>query len=264
MPSFGPSSVILPTGNTASRPGSPAVGLLRYNTDEAAIEFYSSTGWKVSKAPLGTYENPASSGMAIYNSGQTSSGVYWLKTPGGTPFEAYIKMDYGGGWINLNTNLGPYTNVLTSSYGGGGSDMLTGASGVEVAALNCGSSTQAQAGTYGCPGENGKATISLNSTFASNFGITQARIKLVYESDDGNVTCGPYFSNSLTSRSIITGSSIQIEGTCNNPPNRYSDLVGVGFTIEWYGTLIDVTKILYAWTACGGSFTMRVKEIYVR
>jgi hypothetical protein len=264
MPSFGPDSVVLPVGNTSNRPGSPSAGLVRYNSDESAVEFYSGTSWKVSKAPLGTYENPATSGQAIYNSGQTASGVYWLKTPGGTPFEAYIKMDYGGGWINLNRNLGPYTNVLTSSYGSGGSDILTGASGFDTTALNCGSSTQAQASSFGCGGSSGQAYVSLNSTFASNFGITQARIKLIYVSDDGNVVCGPYFSNSLSSRTIITGTSIQVEGTCNNPPNRYSDLVGEGFTIEWYGTLISTSIILYAYTACGGSFNMQLREVYVR
>lgn len=263
MPSFGPDKVVLPTGNTASRPGSPSVGLLRYNTDEAAIEFYSSTGWKVSKAPLGTYENPATSGMAIYNSGQTSSGVYWLKTPGGTPFEAYIKMDYGGGWINLNKNLGPYTNVLTSSYGTGGSDMLTGASNVDVSALNCANSTHAQAQSLSCSGSSGRSVVSLNSTFASNFSITQVRLKVLYVTDDGNVTCGPYFTNSTTSRTIITGSSIEVEGTCNNPPNRYSDLVGTGFTVEFYGPLAN-NDLFYSWTACGGSFTIQLKEIYVK
>ncbi len=264
MPSFGPDSVVLPVGNTASRPGTPTTGLVRFNSDESAIEFYTGSSWKVSKAPLGTAENPATSGKAIYNSGQTTSGVYFLKNPSNVSFEAYVKMDYGGGWINLNKNLGPYTNVLTSSFGSGGSDMLVGASNVEVAALNCSNSTHAQATVLSCSGETGKSKVSLNSTFASNFGITEARIKLYYVTDNGNVTCGPYWTNAFSSVSIITGTSTQVNGSCNNPPNMYSDLVGTEFFVEFYGPLANVADVLYAWTACGGSYTIQLKEVYVR
>ena len=36
----------LPVGTTAERPGSPAVGMIRYNTTEAAYEVYGAAGWK--------------------------------------------------------------------------------------------------------------------------------------------------------------------------------------------------------------------------
>ena len=35
----------LPTGNTANSPGSPAVGYVRYNTDNNKVEIYSGSAW---------------------------------------------------------------------------------------------------------------------------------------------------------------------------------------------------------------------------
>ena len=39
------SNFVLPTGTTAQRPVSPTVGMLRYNTDTATVEKYTSTSW---------------------------------------------------------------------------------------------------------------------------------------------------------------------------------------------------------------------------
>lgn len=43
--------VKLPGGNTASRPVSPTVGTMRYNTDNAAMEQYTDGGWRAIEAP---------------------------------------------------------------------------------------------------------------------------------------------------------------------------------------------------------------------
>jgi len=264
MSSFGPDSVTLPVGTTAGRPASPSTGLIRYNSTEGGIEFYTPSGWKVSKAPIGSAENPASNGNEIYNSGQTTTGIYWLTSAGTGDFEALIKQDYGGGWINMTPTMGTMTTALTSAYGTGGSNMLVSASTNPLLPIDCGLSTHNQAYTYGCGGSSGSSSISLNSTFATAFNISEVRIKLYYAGDDGNVTCGPYWVSNLSSRTIISGTSIQVDGTCNNTPNRYSDLVGSKFTVEWYGTLSSATLLLESWTACGGEMTFQVKEIYVR
>ena len=39
----GSSGVVLPTGGSAVRPDAPAFGLIRYNTDLAAVEFFNGT-----------------------------------------------------------------------------------------------------------------------------------------------------------------------------------------------------------------------------
>lgn len=211
---------------------------------------------------LGSYNNPASSGIELYNAGFTQSGLYWIDGGSGK-YETYLKMDYGGGWIMVNKSNSIYPTLLTSHWGTGGSDLLING-GSNLDSLNAGNSTQSQAHHYGCPGEAGRSYININNQFALDFNITQVRIKIYYDSDDGGVTCGPYWTSGINGRTIISGSSIQVDTTCANPPNRYSDKNGVGFTVEFYGTLQNIPRLFEAWTACGGSFTMRLLELYVK
>lgn len=264
MSSFGPDKVVLPTGNDSNRPDSPEVGFMRYNSDQSGVEMYTDVGWIIGGGPLGSQINPATSGSALYDAGITTTGNYWLTSGETGDFLALVNMDHGGGWINITPKMGYMTNALTSTWGSGGSNILSGAGTDPTSAISCSNSTQSQATVYACSGENGKSVVYLNSAFASQFGITEVRIRLTYISDDGIVTCGPYWTNSTSSRTIIQGTVTQIDTTCANAPNRYSDKVGTGFTVEWYGPLNDVTKLLYAWTACTGSYTMRLDQLYVR
>lgn len=206
--------------------------------------------------------NAAASGKALYDNGITTSGNYWLNGGSGA-YEAYVKMDEGGGWINVNVSNSVYPNLLTNSWGSGGSTLLSGG-GTGTALLGGGNSTQSQANSFGCPGANGKTVLDLDSTFASDFGITEVRIKILYVSDNGNVVCGPYWTQTTSSRTIVQGQAIEVNGTCANTPNRYSDRVGTNFTVEWHGPLNTATRLLETWTACGGSFTMQLQEVYVR
>jgi len=41
-----PESAKFPAGTQAQRPGTPAVGMVRYNTDDGQFEFYDGTEWK--------------------------------------------------------------------------------------------------------------------------------------------------------------------------------------------------------------------------
>jgi len=206
-----------------------------------------------SAAPSATY---------LYNNGITTSGNYWLDGGSGA-YEAYVKMDEGGGWINVNVSNSVYANLLTNSWGTGGSSLLSGG-GTGTALLGGGNSTQSQANSFGCTGDNGKTVLNLDSTFASDFGITEVRVKILYVSDNGNVVCGPYWTVTTSSRTIVQGSSTEVNGACNNTPNRYSDVVGTNFTVEFYGPLNTITRLFETWTACGGSFTMQLQEVYVR
>lgn len=206
--------------------------------------------------------NAAASGKVLYENGITTTGNYWLNGGSGA-YEAYVKMDAGGGWINVNLSNSVYPDLLTSGWGGGGSDLIAGG-GTGTALLNANNSTHAQANSYGCASSNYKSYIDLDSTFASDFGITEVRIKILYVSDNNYVICGPYWPTTTSSRTILQGTATEVAGTCNNPPNDYSTLVGTGFTVEWHGPLNTVTRLLETWTACGGSFTMQLLEVYVR
>jgi hypothetical protein len=41
----GSTGVVLPTGSSATRPDSPVFGLIRYNTDLVAVEYFNGTGY---------------------------------------------------------------------------------------------------------------------------------------------------------------------------------------------------------------------------
>ena len=63
------------------------------------------TSYSVS-SDLGTIGNPAVSAQAIYNSGQTTDGWYYIKTSNmGSPRQIYCNMtDQGGGWMLMTYN----------------------------------------------------------------------------------------------------------------------------------------------------------------
>lgn len=257
----------LPSGTTEQRPINPSPGYVRWNTTQQFVETYNGSSWTSLPyvAPVlngSTSILAAPSGNYLYENGFTTTGTYWLNGGSGA-YQAYVKMDYGGGWINLNVSNNVYNPLLTNTFGTGGSALLNGG-GTGTALLGGGNSTQSQANSFGCPGANGKTRLFLNSTFTTDFNITEVRIKILYVSDNSNVVCGPYWPVSTSSRTIIQGSSIEVNGTCANTPNRYSDLVGTGFTVEWYGPLVTATELFSTWTACGGSFTMQLLEIYAR
>lgn len=62
-------------------------------------------------AGLGTIQNPATSGVQLYNAGFRADGVYYLNPTGNNVFKAYVILSRdGGGWVkvlqyNSNTNL---------------------------------------------------------------------------------------------------------------------------------------------------------------
>jgi hypothetical protein len=68
----GTGSISTPTGTTAQRP-TPAVGMIRYNTDTPGFEGYTATGW-------GNIGGGASAGGAIYENRNTISANYTLTT----------------------------------------------------------------------------------------------------------------------------------------------------------------------------------------
>lgn len=83
--------------------------------------------WTSYGTMLGTIDNPAVSAQAIYNSGQTTSDWYYIKTSSmATARQVYCNMtDQSGGWMliaynptNTLTAGNAYPNVWTSGAGG--------------------------------------------------------------------------------------------------------------------------------------------------
>ena len=46
----GSTAVVLPVGSASNRPDAPTFGMIRYNTDSAAVEFYDGSVWAVLSA----------------------------------------------------------------------------------------------------------------------------------------------------------------------------------------------------------------------
>ncbi len=109
----------------SNRHGSPQT----FTSATQAVSWLNSNGYWTSYAvssTLGTLANPAVSAQAIYNSGQTTSGWYFIQTSNMTsPKQIYCNMtDEGGGWMlmtynpNVNTSAGtPYPNQWLGGTG---------------------------------------------------------------------------------------------------------------------------------------------------
>jgi hypothetical protein len=93
-------SIYVPTAN--SDIASPVDGQMYYNTTNKALNVYSSTAgeWgRVTFAALGSFENPATSGLQLYNESMPS-GQYWISVAGYDPYYMYVDNSRnGGGWV---------------------------------------------------------------------------------------------------------------------------------------------------------------------
>lgn len=218
------------------------------------------------KGKLGTESNPANNGKEIYAADNSSpTGVYWLKTPSGTPYQAHINMDYGGGWIRLNAgNLGPYTTPLShSSAAPVNVNMISGGSTTAFQPLN---GPVIQPYHTGCQGYNFRSIMNLNATTRTDLGITQTRFNVTITRSTSNVVCALVGDN-LTDIVLINGTTNML-AVCNNTPNRYGDLNPSNFTFEAYGNITTANNpaIWWVWTACGSQYGMTIKmnDIWVR
>ena len=102
-----------------------------YATASAAATWLNNNGYWTSysgpSSTLGTLANPAVSAQAIYNSGQTTNGWYYIQTSNMvSPRQIYCNMtDGGGGWMlmtyNPNVNISSGTPYPNQWLGGTGS-----------------------------------------------------------------------------------------------------------------------------------------------
>lgn len=263
--SFGPDALQLPVGTDTDRPASPPLGYMRYNTDQYGVEMYTQAGWKVAGGELGSIGNPANNGIEIYNDGQTTSGTYWLKTPAGVSYQAYIRMDHGGGWVRINRTLGPYTTALSGgSVQSGGGDFTSGAADDGISALNGPYVSQTQASIYGCY-DSAYSYVSVNSTLWSDLGASDILINWGADGHSG-VVCGRNLAPSGTMTVTIGGANDV--NVCANTPNRWSDVNPQTLTSEQYYTGVDtadIGTIWKSWTACGGGYmNIRINDFYIR
>jgi hypothetical protein len=192
---------------------------------------------------LGSLGNPAVSAQAIYNSGQTTSGWYWIKTS--TMVSArnvYCNMtDQGGGWMLISYNPtntvtvgNAYPNTWTSGVGGSFSNKFC----VDVRDLwyNNGLAQCTQ-------------VMKMASTTASLVPLVsnvQIANKVVY-SNPNNLKLSATFSTTLNNNTPMTGTWSGIKGH-----TLMNTSLAVNAPGDW------IYSVNSWWTVCGPSTQLSV------
>ena len=109
--------VQLPIFTDASRPVSPEIGLMIFNSDSGAVEIYGSTGWKpVGRSVFGTAFTITSTGQGGSGTGSydlatssaifTTSGYYVMNAPSSMRIRVQMWGSGGGGGSSSTPNYG--------------------------------------------------------------------------------------------------------------------------------------------------------------
>ena len=159
---YGTTALTIPVGTTGQRPGTPATGMIRYNTTESSYEVYASSGWR----PISTTKYSYSVTYLVVAGGGGGGGGSTIASGGGG----------AGGFLTSTATLTP-GSVYTVTVGGGGSpstngsnSVLSGANITTVTSIGggCGGeygNPQGQAGASG--GSGGGSGFSQGGTFQS-------------------------------------------------------------------------------------------------
>ena len=99
----GQAGFALPKGTTAQRPSSPSAGMIRYNTDNLAVEYYTGSQWRSSGGGTGgTASNPFSS-LSQADSAGVSDGLYYF-TNGSETKQVYVGNFSGTRFLMITSN----------------------------------------------------------------------------------------------------------------------------------------------------------------
>lgn len=100
----------IPVWTTGTRPVSPEVGLIGFNSTTKVIELYDGTVWvnvggDNNSLNGSTVQRAAISGVAILAINSTApSGLYWIKPSGQIAYQMYVDTSRnGGGWVLCST-----------------------------------------------------------------------------------------------------------------------------------------------------------------
>jgi hypothetical protein len=121
---LGQNFIVLPSGTTAERPGSPTAGMLRFNTTASALETYSGTAWVFIDLVPGTIQDYPVTSISTFEAFSPSAGTYWIKPTGiATAFQVtYSGTNYrtsGNGffrWYRTVDQSAPTENLIDNSY----------------------------------------------------------------------------------------------------------------------------------------------------
>ena len=127
----GTGALQLPTGTTAQRPANPNPGFMRWNTNDAALEWWTGSTWQQLASEDGSNGSPFTS-MDNINSNDPGSGFYYINFDGSGAEQTYLhKDDNGKYWyavasITDTTNHGQQTAGSDFWFGNWANTTTTG------------------------------------------------------------------------------------------------------------------------------------------
>ena len=115
----------VPTWNNNTRPSSPNVGFIGYNSEEEALEIYNGTEWQSAgsaKLDGSSPEKASTSGLQLVTDNPgLSNGLYWIKS-GNMPnaLQMYVDTTYDGGGYDFyaTKGSGPSVSYITDNHAG--------------------------------------------------------------------------------------------------------------------------------------------------
>jgi hypothetical protein len=142
----------LPAGTTAQRPGSPAIGMIRYNTTESKYEVYNGARWKF----LNETDYPISVDFLVIagGGGSGSDSGYYAGGGGAGGFRTSSGTSGGGGSAESALSINPSTSY-TVTVGAGGAQNANGSNSVFSTVTSTGGGKGGTTDTNGVSGGSG-------------------------------------------------------------------------------------------------------------
>ena len=217
----------VPTWNNSTRPTSPNVGFLGYNSEEEALEIYNGTEWQSAgsaKLDGSSPEKASSSGLQLVTDNPgLANGLYWIKS-GSMPnaLQMYVDTTYDGGGYDFyaTKGSGPSVSYITDNHAG----VSLGLGMWEGRSRNCWLA----------------ACNAVNSLDSGNFNSYWEGVGHVYKPNGGGNYTGCimrssyYGGNNCSDWRVATGNRWWIRDSTHSEPN--GDYSGYGLLATYGGS----------------------------
>lgn len=224
----------VPTWNNSTRPSSPNVGFLGYNSEEEALEIYNGTEWQSAgsaKLDGSSPEKASTSGLQLVTDNPgLSNGLYWIKS-GSMPnaLQMYVDTTYDGGGYDFyaTKGSGPSVSYITDNHAG----VALGLGMWEGRSRNCWLA----------------ATNAVNALDSGNFNSYWEGVGHVYKPNGGGNYTGCimrssyYGGNNCSDWRVATGNRWWIRDSTHSEPN--GDYSGNGFQRIYTGNRPSVGSV---------------------
>ena len=224
----------VPTWNNSTRPTSPNVGFLGYNSEEEALEIYNGTEWQSAgsaKLDGSSPEKASSSGLQLVTDNPgLANGLYWIKS-GSMPnaLQMYVDTTYDGGGYDFyaTKGSGPSVSYITDNHAG----VSLGLGMWEGRSRNCWLA----------------ACNAVNSLDSGNFNSYWEGVGHVYKPNGGGNYTGCimrssyYGGNNCNDWRVATGNRWWIRDSTHSEPN--GDYSGNGFQRIYSGNRPSVGSV---------------------